>query len=88
MVKNLLQNRSTKIQRGFQRRLWLYKRWKPLYTVIQSSVAPKEEFIQGIPSYLEDDELFDPRINNLLILDDLFSESVKDKRITDLFTEG
>ena len=51
-------------------------------------MSPRVEFIQGIPSNLEDDDYFDPRINNLLILDDLFSEAGKDKRITDLFTEG
>ncbi|WAR21874.1 hypothetical protein MAR_015848 [Mya arenaria] len=67
---------------------WLYKRWQPLYSSIQSSVVPNVEFIQGVPSDLEDDDFFDPRINILLVLDDLFSEAGKDKRITDLFTEG
>ena len=37
---------------------------------------------------MEDDEFFDPKHNNLLILDDLQSTSGKDKRVTDLFTEG
>ena len=46
------------------------------------------EFVRGIPADLDDDEFFDPSINNLLILDDLFSETGKDERITDLFTEG
>ena len=51
-------------------------------------MTPKVEFVRGIPTDLEDDDFFDPRLNNLLILDDLFSASGKDKRITDLFTEG
>ena len=59
-----------------------------MYTDIQSFVTPRVEFHQGIPSDLEDDEFFDPKLNNLLILDDLHSTSGKDKRITDLFTEG
>ena len=59
-----------------------------MYTDIQSTVTPRVEFHQGIPSDLEDDEFFDPKLNNLLILDDLQSTSGKDKRITDLFTEG
>ena len=59
-----------------------------MYSLIHRSVSPRVEFIQGIPSNLEDDDYFDPRINNLLILDDLFSEAGKDKRMTDLFTEG
>ena len=71
-----------------QRIVWLYKRWQPLYSVIKRTVLPRVEFVQGIPNDLEDDDFFDPGINNLLILDDLFSEAGKDKRITDLFTEG
>jgi hypothetical protein len=66
----------------------LYKRWQPLYTVIQGSVTPRVEFRQGIPVDLEDDDFFDPSVPNLLVIDDLFAESGKDKRITDLFTEG
>lgn len=88
MVKDLLQNNTNKIQPGIQRIVWLYKRWQPMYTLIKRTAVPKVEFIQGIPADLEDDDFFDPRINNLLILDDLFSEAGKDKRITDLFTEG
>jgi hypothetical protein len=80
MVKELLQNHSFKIQPGIQRIVWLYKRWQQLYTVIERTVIPRVDFIQRIPADLEDDEFYDPRINNLLILDDLFSESGKDKR--------
>jgi len=58
-----------------------------MYTVIKKSVVPKVHFIQSIPPDLDDDDYCDPRINNLLILDDLFTEAGKDKRITDLFTE-
>ena len=46
------------------------------------------EFIQEIPQQLDDDDYFVPRQNNLLILDDMMSPVGKDKRITDLFTEG
>lgn len=88
MVKELLQNHSSKIEPNIERIMWLYKRWQPLYTDIKRRVSPGVEFIQGIPNDLDDDDYFDPRMNNLLILDDLFSESGKDKRITELFTEG
>ena len=87
-VKELLLNHGQRIRPTIQRIVWLYKRWQPLYDDIQKSVLPKVEFIQGIPTDLDDDDYFDPQINNLLILDDLFHESGKDKRITDLFTEG
>ena len=85
---HLLQNHTTQIQPNIHRIVWLYKRWQPLYTVIQRFVRPKVEFIRGIPPDLHDDDFFDPGMNNMLVLDDLFSEAGKDKRITDLFTEG
>ncbi|WAR09590.1 hypothetical protein MAR_034666 [Mya arenaria] len=44
-----------------------HSRSQPLYRVIQISVVPNVEFIQGIPSDLEDGDFFDPRINNILI---------------------
>ena len=87
-VKDLLQHHGTRIQPTIQRIVWLYKRWQPLYTIIESTVKPRVEFIQGIPSDLDDDDFFDYRVNNLLVLDDLFAEAGKDKRITGLFTEG
>lgn len=86
LVKDVLLNQ--RIYPGVHRIMWLYKRWQPLYTEIQKTVVPQVEFIQGIPTDLEDDEFFDPRVNNVLILDDLYSQAGKDKRITDLFTEG
>ena len=59
-----------------------------MYSEIQRTVRPKVEFHQGIPQDLDDDEYFDVKMNNLLILDDLYSTSSKDRRITDLYTEG
>jgi hypothetical protein len=34
------------------------------------------------------DNFFDPRIRNMIVLDDLMSTAAKDPRIKDLFTEG
>ena len=76
------------VQPTVQRIVWLYKRWQPLYDIIQRNVWPRIEFIQGLPIDLENDDFFDPNINNLLVLDDLASVAGKDSRITDLFTEG
>ena len=87
-VKDILLRHNTRIQPQIQRIVWLYKRWQPMYTIIKATVMPKVEFIQGIPQELDDDDYFDPRQNNLLILDDMMSTAGKDKRITDLFTEG
>lgn len=38
-----------------ERIVWLYKRWQPLYDVIQSKVYSKVEYIQGILLDLDQD---------------------------------
>ena len=37
---------------------------------------------------LDSDDFFDPRIRNVIVLDDLMSTTTKDPRINDLFTQG
>lgn len=71
-----------------ERIVWLYKRWQPLYDVIQCTVYPKVEFIQGIPLDLDQDSFIDPKTRNLVILEDLMSTDSKDSRVNELFTEG
>ncbi|XP_060578727.1 uncharacterized protein LOC132735753 [Ruditapes philippinarum] len=88
-VVQLLQQAFNKIKPSPQRIIWLYKRWQPLYDVIKASVITKVEFIKGVPLHLEKDEFLDTTtIRNLIILDDMASETAKDQRVTDLFTEG
>jgi hypothetical protein len=48
-----------------QRIVWLYKRWQPLYDEISKTVVPRVEFVRGIPSDLDGDHYFDPRIRNV-----------------------
>jgi hypothetical protein len=71
-----------------QRIVWLYKRWQPLYDEISRTVIPQVEFVRGIPYDLDGNHYFDPRIRNVIVLDDLMSTTAKDPRINDLFTEG
>lgn len=71
-----------------ERIVWLYKRWQPLYDVIQCTVYPKVEFIQRIPLDLDQDSFIDPKTRNLVILEDLMSTASKDSRVNELFTEG
>jgi hypothetical protein len=46
------------------------------------------EFVRGIPYDLDGDHYFDPRIRNVIVLDDLMLTAAKDPRINGLFTEG
>ena len=71
-----------------QRIVWLYKRWQPLYDEISRTVVPRVEFVRGIPYDLDGDHYFDPRIRNVIVLDDLVSTAAKEPRINDLFTKG
>ena len=87
-VKALPQSCRNKMAPPPQRIVWLYKRWQPLYDVIRKTVLPRVEFRRGIPMDLDSDDFFDPRIINVIVLDDLMSTVTKDPWINDLFTEG
>jgi hypothetical protein len=87
-AKTLLQNCWTMMAPSPQRIVWLYKRWQPLYDVIRKTVFPRVEFRRGIPLDLDGDDFFDPRIQNVILSDDLMSIASKELRINDPFTEG
>ena len=87
LVKCILKDLASVSPRP-QRIIWLYKRWQPLYTEMKQCVRPKIEFIQGVPADLEKDTFLDPKLCNLIVLDDLMTAASKDQRVTDLFTEG
>ena len=59
----------------------MFSRWQDGFEELKS-VQPFIEFKQGLP----DIEKFNPRINNLLILDDLMTECGKEKSIKEIFT--
>ena len=75
LIKEMLQKCSTMIYPAPQRIIYLYKRWQPLYDEILSTVHPRVKFVQGIPSNLDQDSFINPRVNNLIIIDDLMSLS-------------
>ena len=87
-VKSLLQNCTTKISPPPERIIWLYKRWQSLYDIIQETVYPKMDFIQGIPLDMDQYSFINPSARNLVILDDLMSTAAKGSRVYELFTEG
>ena len=46
------------------------------------------EFVKGIPAGLEDDDFVDPKVNNLIVLDDLMVDAGKDERVAKLYIDG
>ncbi len=81
-IRNLLT--SDLIQPPPERIIYFYKRWQPLY----DEIRPYVEFMNEIPPNLDKDDFINPRVRNLLIIDDMMTTVCKDPRITDLFTEG
>ena len=87
LVKKILENRSRWIQPPPQRIMWLYGQWQPLYEEMQRTI-PGIEFIKGIPWNLDEESFLDPRVRNLIVIDDLMTQATKDSKICDLFTKG
>ena len=61
--------------------LWLYAADQPLYKGMKGV-----EFHRGIPEDIED--RFNPKEENLLIIDDLMTQCHSDERMTRLFSDG
>ena len=64
-----------------ERIVYCYKLWQDSFYKLKK-IIPGIEFNQGLP----DLDMFDSKINNLLILDDLMNESGNDTNIYSLFT--
>lgn len=46
------------------------------------------EFVKGIPHDFDEDWFFDPKINNMIVIDHQMTETSNNKRIINLFTKG
>ena len=52
------------------------------------NTLPGIEFYEGIRSEIDSPHFFDVNKRNLIVLDDLMTQSGRDRRIADLFTKG
>ena len=68
-----------------QRIIWCYSKEQPLYEKLKQLV-PNIELVNGVPSDIMSN--LDPKIRNLVILDDQMSKVGSDKELGELFTEG
>ena len=59
---------------------WCYGEWQPLYSTL-STIHPNLEWVEDLP----DLSSFDSKTRNLVVIDDLLSET--DERVTKLFTK-
>ena len=86
-VQSLLQQAQNVIDQPPDRIIWCYSQWQPAYTQLLM-MKPTIEFVQGIPSSLENDTYLDVNIRNLIVNDDQMIEAGNDNRIVNLFTRG
>ena len=84
-VKRLLKERESMISPSPDNIIWCYGEYQPAYTELTTQI-PAIRFAEGIPSDLN--SMISPHQTNLLIIDDLMTETGNDKRITNLFTKG
>jgi len=68
-----------------QRIIWCYSKDQPLYQTLQDR-HPNLELVHGTPTDLM--KSLDPKVTNLVILDDQMSKVGSDKELGELFTEG
>ena len=81
LLKKILHANNSIIDHPPERIVYCFSRWQDGFEELKS-VQPFIEFKQGLP----DIEKFNPRINNLLILDDLMTECGKEQSIKEIFT--
>ena len=81
LLKEIILNKDILISEPPQRIVYCYSRWQDNFDQLKKQLS-FIEFVQGLP----DIDMFDEKVNNLLILDDLMKECGKDNSIYDIFT--
>ena len=84
-VKKIIEEGEHVVNGSAEKIIWLYGEYQPAYIEL-SSKFPHILFIEGIPENLN--EYIDPNFRNLIVIDDLMSETGSDKKVTNLFTKG
>jgi hypothetical protein len=81
LLEKILINKKTILDKQPQRIVYCYKNNQEAYDVFNLFDVPVE-FIKGIP----EDLAFDPKINNILIIDDLMADYKDNQNVADFFT--
>ena len=84
-VKKLIEHGELLTNGSPQKIIWLYGEYQPAYVELAQKFS-HITFIKGVPENLN--EYIDPKYRNLIIIDDLMSETGNDKQIANLFTKG
>ena len=84
-VKKIIEEGEHVVNGSAEKIIWLYGEYQPAYMELSSKFL-HILFIEGIPENLN--EYIDPKFRNLIVIDDLMSETGNDKKVTNLFTKG
>ena len=79
-VVSLLRHSPTLVNLPPEKITWCYGEWQPLYSTL-STIHPNLEWVEDLP----DLSSFDSKNRNLVVIDDLMSET--DERVTKHFTK-
>lgn len=81
LIKSILEENQFLFEKAPKKIYYCYAKWQPKYDLIQKTCI-NIQFIEG----LIDIQQIDPKVDNLLILDDLMYLCEKDESILNLFT--
>ena len=85
---NLLLTRMEEFMRPVPERIvYCYSQQQPAYEEIREILPNIVEFVRGIPDNIEEDYYFDPKINNMIILDDVMMEAKNDNTKTPICSQ-
>lgn len=84
-VKTLMYNSHKMCSVKFDRYVFIYGCWQPIYDELMRVFDIK--FIDGIPETLNDDSLFPDNKKTLLVIDDLMDHASSNPEVARLFTQ-
>lgn len=85
-VKNVLENCNRVMDVVPDNIVWIYTSFQPMYSELQK-VNKKINFVQGLPDSFEDESLFPPDQNHLIILDDVIFQASNHPEVVKIFTQ-
>lgn len=85
-TNSLLRESRLTIDLPPERIVWCYSKHQPELFKELKTINKDIEYVEGIPSDLS--KMFDRRIVNLVILDDMMDEASKDDKVAQLFTRS
>ena len=84
-VKQLIERADELVSKKIENIVYIYDCWQPLYDEMLK--ITNINFVQGIPTTLNDDTLLPLNRNNLLIIDDVMKDASNNAEVEKVFTQ-